>query len=88
MSQRETFVRSMEVLIMPLPLFLIVIAAFAIAIFKCMKNEDQLIELEDKIIEDIRDFLNKTKKSKKISVVQTHAPKSYSSSKVRNDTAA
>ena len=73
---------------MPLPLFLIVIAAFAIAIFKCMKNEDQLIELEDKIIEDIRDFARKTDKNRKISVVQTNTPKSYSSSKVRNDTAA
>ena len=73
---------------MPLPLFLIVMTAFAIAIFKCMKNEDELIELEDKIIEDIRDFAKKSKKNRKMSIVQNNTPKNYSSSNVRNDRAA
>ena len=73
---------------MSLPLFLIVMGALSVAIYKCMKNEDALIELEDKIIEDIRDFAKKSKKKGNLRVIQSNATKNYSASKVRNDTAA
>ncbi|MGN0444029.1 MAG: hypothetical protein ACI4F5_05380 [Acutalibacteraceae bacterium] len=41
---------------------MIVLGAFTI---KCMKREDSIIELEDKIIADLREFINSDKKSSK-----------------------
>ena len=48
---------------MQLIILLVVMSVLGAFTIKCMKNEDAIIELEDKIIADIRDFFRSEKKS-------------------------
>lgn len=78
---------------MSIPVCIIVMSTFAVILFKCLKHEEELIELEDKIIEDVRDFIKQTKKKRNFKVVKKSASKNRSAkncmtSKRRNDTAA
>ena len=50
---------------MELVILIAVMAVLGAFTIKCMKNEDSLIELEDKIISDIRDFIRAEKKGTK-----------------------
>ena len=83
---------------MSIPVYIIVMSALTAIIYKCLKHEKELIELEDKIIEDIRDFVKQTKKKRKFEVVKNNPSKNHSSknraskncmaSRRENDTAA
>ena len=50
---------------MELVILLIVMAVLGAFTIKCMKKEDSIIELEDKIIADLREFINSDKKNAK-----------------------
>lgn len=49
---------------MQLVILLIVMSVLGAFTIKCMKNEDSIMELEDKIIADFHDFIRSNKKSK------------------------
>lgn len=49
---------------MELIFLLITLAALGTLIIKCMKREDEIIELEDKIIADFKAFNKSAKKTK------------------------
>lgn len=49
---------------MELVILLAVMSALGIFTIKCMKREDEIIELEDKIIDDFRAFFRSGKSSK------------------------
>lgn len=55
---------------MQLVILLIVMSVLGAFTIKCMKNEDSIIELEDKIIADFREFIRSNKKSKNASAPQ------------------
>ena len=55
---------------MELIILLITLAVLGTFIIKCMKREDEIIELEDKIISDFREFHKNSKKSKESSFVK------------------
>ena len=78
---------------MSIPVCIIVMSAFALVLFKCLKHEEELIELEDKIIDDIRDFIKQTKRKRNFKVVKNspsknRATKNCMTSKRKNETAA
>ena len=50
---------------MELVILLIVMAVLGAFTIKCMKKEYSIIELEDKIIADLREFINSDKKNAK-----------------------
>lgn len=55
---------------MELIILLITLAVLGTFIIKCMKREDEIIELEDKIIADFREFHKNSKKSKEASFIK------------------
>ncbi|MBR2315580.1 MAG: hypothetical protein IKA56_02955 [Clostridia bacterium] len=59
---------------MPFALFLIFIFTVGPLIIWCIINEDMLIEIEDRIIEDIRSQLAENRRKKNIRVVSGEKP--------------
>ncbi len=55
---------------MSLGLFIVFVAVFAPLIVWAIKNEDRLIVLEDKIIQDIKDSRTQAKREKNIYIVE------------------
>ena len=68
---------------MELIFLLITLAALGTLIIKCLKREDEIIELEDKIIADFREFRKNAKMSKTTAGIKI----SYEN-KIRSDRAA
>lgn len=58
---------------MSLGLFIVFVAVIGSLIAWGLKNEDRLIKLEDKIIEDIRDSRAQAKREKTIHIVERRA---------------
>lgn len=55
---------------MQLIILLVVMSVLGVITIKAMKNEDSLIELEDKIIADIREFFIENKAAKNTAPVR------------------
>ena len=74
---------------MDLAIFLIGTVIFTVLTIKCLKNEEALIDLEDKIIADIKDFIRNGREARKEARIAARRSERAASARIvyRNDSA-